>query len=177
MKVTLITFDNEGCVKDRGFAKSQGTMGSILQGIPRCKLAKLHDNAARFKKDPEVINLILVGRRNEIHQEETRGEPRSKNDINNSDNNNNGVVGNQTDKLTNDDKELERFFQIQIEAMAHCSPLQLKPHEKLPKVTLTKETEGNLKRVLDRFLTDMTTISEITDKVYAIGKASALNYE
>ena len=29
---------------------------------------KLRDNAARFKKEPEVMNLILVSRRNEIQQ-------------------------------------------------------------------------------------------------------------
>ena len=37
----------------------------------------------------------------------------------------------------------ERFSQIQIEALDHCSLLQLEPREKLPKVKLNKEIEGN----------------------------------
>ena len=55
---------------------------------------KLGNNAARFKKEPEVINLILMRRRNEIQEEETiddenlpeeNGEVR--NDISNNNNN------------------------------------------------------------------------------------------
>ena len=100
----------------------------------------------------------------------TRGEPQARKDINNNDTTNNGVVDKRTDKLTEDDKELERFFQIQIEAMDHCSLLQLEPCEKLPKMKLTKEIEGCVKIVLDQYLIDVNIISEITDKVYAMGK-------
>ena len=124
------------------------------------------------------VPLILVRRRNEIQQEETRHEQdlqeenhKARKDINNNDTTNNGVVDKQTDKLTEDDKDLERFFQIQIEAMDHCSLLQLEPHEKLPKMKLTKEIEGCVKIVLDQYLIDVNIIPEITDKVYAMGKA------
>ena len=102
-------------------------MGSILPGIPRCELA---DKAARFKKEPEVTNLILMRRRNEMQQEETRHDEdlpeenhEARNDINDNDANNNGVVDEQADELTGEDKELERLFQIQIEAIDHCSLL------------------------------------------------------
>ena len=78
--------------------------------------------------------------------------------MSNNDTNNNGVVDKQTDRLIEDDKELERFFQIQIEAKDHCSLLQLEPCEKLPKVKLTKETKGSVNRVLD-----VNTIPEITN--------------
>ena len=120
-------------------------------------------------------------RRNVIQQEEIRHEEdipeqnhKARNDINNSDANNNSVVDEQADGMTEDDKELERFFQIQIEAMDHYSLLQLEPLEKVPKMKLTKEIEGSANRVLGRYLIDVNTISEITDKVYAMGKAIAL---
>ena len=137
------------------------------------------DNAYKFEKDPEVINVILVRRRNEIQQEETRNvedlpeeNHEARNDINNNDTINNGVVNKQTDELTEDDKELERFFQIQIEAIDHCSLLLLEPRKKLPNLKLTKKVEGSANRGLDRYLVEVNTIPEITDKVYVIGKAS-----
>ena len=57
--------------------------------------------------------------------------------------------------------------------MEHCSLLQLEPREKLPKVKLTKEIESSASRILDRYLIVVNTIPEITDKVYAMGKAIA----
>ena len=73
--------------------------------------------------------------------------------------------------MTEDDKDLERFFQIHIEAMDHCSLLQLEPREKLPKMKLTKKIEGSENRVFGRYLIDVITITEITDKAYVMGKA------
>ena len=55
--------------------------------------------------------------------------------------------------------------------MDHSSLLLLEPREKLPKVKLNKEIGGNVNRVLHRYLIDLNTIPEITDKVYAMGKA------
>ena len=62
--------------------------------------------------------------RNKIEHEETRHEKdlpeenhETRNDINNNDTHNDGVADKQVGKLREDDKELERFFQIQIEAM------------------------------------------------------------
>ena len=111
---------------------------------------KLCDNAARFKKEPEVINFILVRRRNKIEQEEIKHDeniPEGNHEVRNDikyNNNDNGVVDEQADELTENGKELERFFQIQIEAMDHCSLLQLEPREKLLKMKLTNEIEGSV---------------------------------
>lgn len=128
---------------------------------------KLCDNAARFKKKPEVMNLILVGIRNETQQEETRHEEDmpeenhvTRNDINNNDTDNNSVVDEKAYELTEDDKELEQFSPIQIEAIDHCFLLQLKPHEKLPRVKVIKETEGIANRILGQYLIDVNTNPE-----------------
>ena len=117
------------------------------------------------------MNLILVRKRNEIQPLETKHEE-VKNAINKNDTDNNGAVDKQADNLTQDDKELEQFFQMQIKAMDHCSLLQL---DKLPKVKLTKETEGSANRILGKYLTDFMSL-EITDKNYVMGKAIAFNF-
>lgn len=124
------------------------------------------------------MNSILLRRGNEIQQEETRHEEElpeenheARSDIDNNDTDNNGVVEEQADELTEDDEEPVRFFQIKIESMNHCCLLQLELHEKLLKVKLTKKIEGSANRILDRYLIDVRIIPEITDEVYAIGKA------
>ena len=55
--------------------------------------------------------------------------------------------------------------------MNHSSLLQLEPREKLPKVKLTKEIGGSANIVFGRYLIDLNTIPEITDRVYVMGKA------
>ena len=53
---------------------------------------KLDNNAARFKKESEVINLILMSRRNEIQEEEARHDenlPEENHEVRNDISNNN----------------------------------------------------------------------------------------
>ena len=60
MKVTLTFLDNEELAKGRGFMKTFKTQWD--QYYPEHRDAswqKLRDNAARFKKEPEFMNLIL----------------------------------------------------------------------------------------------------------------------
>ena len=91
--------------------------------------------------------MLLDSRRNleykvnisEKKERDTARTDRTRNDISKNDTNNNGVVDEQADDLTEDDKELEQFYQIQIEAMDHCSLMQLEACEELPKLKLTKE--------------------------------------
>ena len=67
MKVALITFDNEERAKGRGFMKRvKERWDQYFPEYRHASWQKLRDNAARFKKEPEVMNLILVRRRNEI---------------------------------------------------------------------------------------------------------------
>ena len=49
-------------------------MGSKVSRIPTSKLAKLRDNAAQFKKKPELMSLILVRQREEQPQEKEQEE-------------------------------------------------------------------------------------------------------
>ena len=56
MKISLVTIDDEERRKGRGFMK-------------RVKETMLRDNAARFKKETKIMNLILVRQREEIEPE------------------------------------------------------------------------------------------------------------
>ena len=77
----------------------------------------------------------------------------------------------EAEELTEDDKELERFFKIQTEDMDHYSLLQLEVRQKLPKMKLTMEIEGSANRVLGWNLIDVNTIPKYTDKVYTMEQA------
>ena len=94
----------------------------------------------------------------------------AKNNINNNNTDNNGVVEEQADELTEDDKEPEQLFQKEIEALDHCSLLQLEPRQKFTNVKLTKKTEGSANRIFDRYLIYVNTI-----KVLQSVKLSQLN--
>ena len=58
--------------------------------------------------------------------------------------------------------------------LEHCTMLEMHQREKLPKFKLTSDTEVNANRILHEYLLGDTNIPEITDKVYAIGKAIAI---
>ena len=52
--------------------------------------------------------------------------------------------------------------------------LQIQPSEKLPKLTLIFDTEESANRLLDEYFHEDENIPNITDKVYAMGKAIAI---
>ena len=61
MKINLVTMDDEEREKGRGFIKRVKERWD--QRYPEYSLAswqKLRDNAARFKKEPDIMNMILV---------------------------------------------------------------------------------------------------------------------
>ena len=65
-----------------------------------------------------------------LQQEDTRDEEdlpeenhEARNNVTNNDTDNNGVVEEQAEELTEYVKELESFFQIEIETIDHCSLL------------------------------------------------------
>ena len=52
--------------------------------------------------------------------------------------------------------------------------LEMHSREKLPKLKLTPDIEENANRILGEYLHGDENIPEITDKVYAMGKAIAI---
>ena len=69
MKVKLVMVDKEERAKGRGFMKRVKERWDMeYPDYQDASWQKLRDNAARFKKEKEVTNLILVRQREEIHQ-------------------------------------------------------------------------------------------------------------
>ena len=67
IKIVLVILDEDKHAKGKGFMKRVKDRWDIK--YPEYESAswqKLRDNAARFKKDPEIKNLILVWRREEV---------------------------------------------------------------------------------------------------------------
>ena len=69
-----------------------------------------------------------------------------------------------------EDKELENIFNQILQNLEHCTMLEMHPRDKLPKLKLTPDFEENANRILDEYLHGDENISEITNKVYAVGK-------
>ena len=179
MKVKLVIIDEEERAKGRGFMKRVKQHWDMeYPEYQDASSQKLRDNAARFKKQKEVTNLILVRQREETHQNmdeqevETEVEiPETQNNANKTGSNEEVVENLPEIVLDENHKELEQYFLAQLDEIDHCTSLNLEPRDKLPKVTLTDQFEINANKLLSIYLINADTIPEITDEVYAMGKA------
>ena len=145
-------------------------------------MQQFRDNASRFKTEKEIINLILVRRRQEIEPaaeslsaelEETLNE---RNDSH--DQQENGETINlerecETDEETirDEDKDLEMKFINQLQNLQWSSLEVLPPRNRLEKLKMTKSIEESAERILGKYLKEVDEIPEIKDVVYTVGKA------
>ena len=81
-----------------------------------------------------------------------------------------GVAG-QNEVLTELDRELEEVFTNQLSDLTRSSLFVMEPRERLPKIKLDNQLRDSANRVLSIHLDGVDTISEISDKVYAMGRA------
>ena len=81
------------------------------------------------------------------------------------------VLINNDEELSKKDKELEQYFQLELENLHHSTLLHMEPREKLPKVTLSDEIQERASKILGLYLPSADTIPEITDIVYVMEKA------
>ena len=189
MKITLLQIDEEERAKGRGFmkrVKEKWDMKYPEHQSASCQ--KLRDNATRFKKDPELKNLVLVRQRETIQVPEVVVEPHPEEnnngiepDVNNGDEEHQEIAdveGNEDvlvefEELTEADKELEQYFITELENLDHSTLLHMEPREKLPKVKMSNEIQERANKILRLYLPSADAIPEITDIVYAMGKAVA----
>ena len=147
----------------------------------------LRNNESRFQKEPEIRNLILMRNRNEMDRQEDRVYEDSSNhqitfeyeSERDSAQNNRvheaNVLINENDNeqdlrtaIRAEDKESQIFQELE-----NCTILKMHPREKLPKLKLNPNIEESANRILDEYHHGDESIPEITDKVYAMGKAAA----
>ena len=124
---------------------------------------KLRDNATRFKKDLEIKNLILVQQREEVQVVEVKiqNSPEKEGNIlepvvNNDEEDQvavdvevvENVLINNYEELFYPFKELEQYFQFELENLNHFTLLRMEPREKLPKVKLSDEIQERANKIL-----------------------------
>ena len=182
MKITLIIIDEEERHKGRGFMKRvQERWDAKHPEHPTARIQKLRDNASRFKKDHEIMNLMLVRKRTKISRQY---EHQSKLETEQQDNPTNGIplealkesVEKDGDKelpvqIKDEDEELERLFTYELQHMVCSNMSELEPREKLHKLVMPKEIQENANRIMGCYIPGEDPIPSITDKVYAMEKA------
>ena len=73
--------------------------------------------------------------------------------------------------ITEEDLDLKAMFITQLENLTKSSLLQMEPIEKLPKDRFDDQLKESANQILDMYLKEADTITEICDKVYAMGRA------
>ena len=74
MKIRLIQIDDEERKKGGGFMKRVKERWDAESKCGTTSMQKLRDNAARFKKEPGIKNLMLARKRQEIDRQENELE-------------------------------------------------------------------------------------------------------
>ena len=157
--------------------------------IPTSKLAEtIRDNAARFKKETELMNLILDRKREEQPQDQEQQQEEEEQQIDFE-----RIIMNQVniieekqaknkdmdaeriklprEELTEEDQDLKEMFSMQLENLTHSLLLQIEPREKLRKARFDNHVKESANQILDIYLKEVDTTPEICDKVYAMGTA------
>ena len=75
--------------------------------------------------------------------------------------------------IRDEDKDLEMKFINQLQNLQWSSLEVLPPRNRLQKLKMTKSIEESAERILGKYLKEVDEIPEITDVVYAMGKAIA----
>ena len=189
--------DQEEHAKGRGFMKQVKDRWDVkCPEYQSTSWQKLRDNAARFKKDPELKDLILVRQREQIQRAKTEMGNEEERNVDQSGEQRNGdeqidVEQNMVEAddeelgievqidvaLTEKDKELERFFNVELEQLNHSAALHMEPREKLPKVKLDAETHERANKILNLYLPNVDTIFETTDMVMPWEKLLGIRLE
>ena len=137
MKIDVVTIDKEERTKGRGFMKRLKERWD--QKYPEYQHAswqKLRDNAARLKKEPELINLILVQKSKEKPQDQEEQQEEDEEQIDfkriivnqvhinkEEQGENSGMDAEQIElpieELTEEDQDLKEMFIIQLENLTH----------------------------------------------------------
>ena len=78
---------------------------------------------------------------------------------------------NNNEELSEKYQEFERYFQSDLENLNHSTLPHMEPREKFPKVTMSDEIQERANKIVHLYLPSADTMPEITDIVYAMGKA------
>ena len=117
MKIRLIQTDEEERKKGRGFMKRAKERWDAESECGTTSMQKLRDNAARFKKEPEIKNLILVRKRQKIDRQENELENETDLVVASESTNNEEREQKAGENINEEDKELEQLFIQQLKGL------------------------------------------------------------
>ena len=196
MKVELVIIDLEERKKGREFMSRVEKRWNEEHPMMPMKRQKLRDNAARFKKQSEIMNLVRVKYSTEDDNLiTTQLERNTEEEINNLDNNEeyineqhftesfiNGLFGesileetfegfdNEID-ICDEDQKLYKCFIDKLSEVSSIDDEQLNSREKIPKLKSKAEVCVQGDRILKAVLGNTVDIVKIIDAVYAMGLA------
>ena len=194
MKVELVIIDLEERKKGREFMSRVEKRWNEEHPMMPMNRQKLRDNAARFKKQSEIMNLVRVKYSTEDDNLiTTQLERNTEEEINNLDNNEeyineqhftesfiNGLFGesileetfegfdNEID-ICDEDQKLYKCFIDKLSEVSSIDDEQLNSREKIPKLKSKAEVCVQGDRILKAVLGNTVDIVKIIDAVYAMG--------
>eukprot|EP00112_Aurelia_sp_Birch-Aquarium-sp1_P010917 Seg2308.5 transcript_id=Seg2308.5/GoldUCD/mRNA.D3Y31 product="hypothetical protein" protein_id=Seg2308.5/GoldUCD/D3Y31 len=183
MKVRLVEIDTEERLKGRGFmVRMKARWDNEFRDYSDASGQKLRDNARRFRNEKEIANLVLLRKRESENGPESTAVDKAS-----------SVSPQDRDIATEcqDDEErewnhplvekekdesydrLEAIFKEELEKLAQKTLEETEQREKLPKLRMLSSIEKNANLILCDYLDDESDMKDITDVVYAMGKATA----
>ena len=177
-KIELLTIEEEERKNGRQFMERVKKRWDEIH--PRTGLTKqnLRDNAARFKKDKKLLNLILV-RKRQIINNNTNVQCHESNEGNIA----NGISQDNNEHFTEEedivsemeetDQDLYRKFLHHLKELHRVDQDNFEGRTKLPKIKDLGELEIKANRILEKHLQNHKEMSHVVDAVYAMGMAVA----
>ena len=196
MKVALVQIDTEERQKGRGFMRRVKDRWDVEYPIHAGMIGAqtLRDNATRFRKETEISNLVLVRKRNLVAPFEEGLESNRTSECGDRNQGTNtyeeemntleemieetfdeveDLQDRSENKLTEEDKTLDIIFLAELEKLERSNFTELQERAKLPKLKMPDELVERSNRVLGKYFNEDRDIPEVTDFVYAMGKAIA----
>ena len=173
-KMFLIMIDEGERSKGRGFMERvKEKWDEIYPATPRSSQS-LRDNASRFKKEKELINLIEVKRRQLNFDQEITEGPREEEGIQIAQQINEEQGSIEEEIMTEDEMALEEAFHEELITLEDIEDTVNTERERLPKIKkMPPEIRRAANKILKKKLAKVETVNEVVDKVYAMGKAVA----
>ena len=173
-KMFLVMIDEKERSKGRGFMKRMKEKWDEAYPTTPHSSQSLRDNAARFKKEKELINLIGVKRRQLNFDQSLTEGPGEEEGIEIAQQSNEEQGNMEEERMTEDEVALEEAFHEELIALEDIEEIVNKERERLPKIKkIPPELRRAANKILKEKLAKAETVNEIVDKVYAMGKAVA----
>ena len=171
MKVKLLQIETEVRKKGRGYMQRLKIEWDMqYPEFNEMKAQCLRDNAAKFKKNKTIMNLVLIRNREHFQNEDV--DQSTDGDVDIDDMNTNFQHGSTTGEreqiIKEEDKELELAFLSQLEKLKKTTKYDIEERARTLKVQVENDLILSANRILKFHIKDDATLPDITDKVYAM---------